>query len=80
MTTLLLFLALQAAQPPAPSITPAPAVHADYSIGVADVIDVVVFGEPDASRTGVTVDNDGTIDLKELESPAGQELMKLIYK
>ena len=25
-------------------------------------------------------DNDGTIDLKELESPAGQELLKLIYK
>jgi Ca2+-binding EF-hand superfamily protein len=25
-------------------------------------------------------DNDGTVDLKELESPAGQELLKLIYK
>lgn len=25
-------------------------------------------------------DDDGTIDLKELESPAGQELLKLIYK
>ena len=25
-------------------------------------------------------DNDDTIDLKELESPAGQELLKLIYK
>jgi Ca2+-binding EF-hand superfamily protein len=25
-------------------------------------------------------DNDGTIDLKELESPAGQELLKLIYE
>ncbi|ODS03902.1 hypothetical protein AUC71_07140 [Methyloceanibacter marginalis] len=25
-------------------------------------------------------DDDGTIDLKELESPAGQELMTLIYK
>jgi hypothetical protein len=24
-------------------------------------------------------DNDGMIDLKELESPAGQELLKLIY-
>jgi polysaccharide biosynthesis/export protein len=62
MTMLLFFLALQAAQPPAPTITPASAAHADYSIGVADVIDVVVFGEPDASRTGVTVDTDGTID------------------
>ena len=25
-------------------------------------------------------DNDGTTDLKELESPKGQELLKLIYK
>jgi len=25
-------------------------------------------------------DNDGTVDLKELESPAGKELLKLIYK
>jgi len=25
-------------------------------------------------------DNDGTVDLKELDSPAGQELLKLIYK
>ena len=25
-------------------------------------------------------DNDGTVDLKELESPAGQDLLKLIYK
>jgi hypothetical protein len=25
-------------------------------------------------------DNDGTIDLKELESPKSQELLKLIYK
>lgn len=25
-------------------------------------------------------DDDGTVDLKELESPAGQELLKLIYK
>ena len=25
-------------------------------------------------------DNHGTVDLKELESPAGQELLKLIYK
>ena len=24
-------------------------------------------------------DNDGTIDQKELDSPAGQELLKLIY-
>jgi hypothetical protein len=25
-------------------------------------------------------DNDGTVDLKELDSPAGQALLKLIYK
>ena len=25
-------------------------------------------------------DDDGTVDLKELESPAGQDLLKLIYK
>ena len=25
-------------------------------------------------------DDDGTVDLKELESPAGQQLLKLIYK
>jgi polysaccharide export outer membrane protein len=62
MTMLLLLLALQAAQPPSPTVTPVTAALADYNIGVADIIDVVVFGEPDASRTGVTVDNDGTID------------------
>jgi polysaccharide export outer membrane protein len=35
----------------------------DYSIGIADVINVTVFGEPEASRLGATVDNDGTIDM-----------------
>ena len=34
----------------------------DYLIGVADVINVTVFGEQDASRPNATVDNDGTID------------------
>ena len=52
MTMLLLLLALQAAQPPSPTVTPVTAALADYNIGVADIIDVVVFGEPDASRTG----------------------------
>jgi polysaccharide export outer membrane protein len=36
--------------------------QADYVIGVQDVLNVTVFGEPDASRAGVIVDNDGTID------------------
>lgn len=62
MQTLLLFLVLQAAQPQASSVMPSAPVQEDYRIGVADVLDVTVFGEPDASRSGVTVDNDGTID------------------
>ena len=51
---------------PPPSVPPRPAgtqaVQDDYLIGAADVLDVTVFGEPDASRAGVAVDNDGTID------------------
>ena len=62
MTTLLLFLLLQAPAPAAPQVPPN-AAQEDYTIGVADVLDVTVFNEPDASRTGVTVDNDGTIDV-----------------
>lgn len=65
MIALAVFLLLQAPQSPA-SVTPRPpgaqAVQDDYQIGVADVLDISVFGEPDASRAGVTVDNDGTID------------------
>jgi polysaccharide biosynthesis/export protein len=49
------------AVPQAPVV--APLVQDDYTIGVADVLNVTVFGEPDASRTGVTVDGDGTIDM-----------------
>lgn len=60
MSTLTLVLLLfQAVQPRA--VAPAPAQD-DYVIGVADVLDVTVFNEPDASRSGVAVDNDGTID------------------
>lgn len=60
MNTLALFLLLlQAVQPQA--VAPAPAQDG-YIIGAADVLDVTVFNEPDASRSGVTVDNDGTID------------------
>jgi len=51
-------------QPPKGSVTPAsPAQQQEYMVGVADVLDVTVFNEPDASRSGVTVDNDGTIDM-----------------
>jgi polysaccharide export outer membrane protein len=50
----------QAVQPPAP---PAAAAVDDYLIGIADVINVTVFGEQDASRPNATVDNDGTIDM-----------------
>ena len=32
------------------------------------------------ARENIRPDNDGTVDLKELESPAGQELLKLSYK
>ena len=58
-TLALLLLLFQGVQPQA--VAPASAQE-DYVIGVADVLDVTVFNEPDASRAGVTVDNDGTID------------------
>jgi protein involved in polysaccharide export with SLBB domain len=49
--------------PPA-TITPAvPARQQEYVIGAADVLDVIVFGEEDASRPNATVDNDGSIDM-----------------
>ena len=54
----LLLSLLQALPPPK-----AAAGMEDYNIGVADVINVTVFGEPDASRLNATVDNDGTIDM-----------------
>lgn len=57
---LLLGQATGAAQPVPPG---AAAVQDDYTIGVSDVLNVTVFGEPDASRIGVAVDNDGTIDM-----------------
>jgi polysaccharide export outer membrane protein len=71
---LLLLLAQTPQQPPPPPQTPPPpgqsapgaattAVMDDYVIGVADVLNVTVFGEPDASRIGATVDSDGTIDM-----------------
>jgi polysaccharide export outer membrane protein len=58
-----LLLAQAAQQPPAQVPTTTAAVQDDYNIGVADIINVTVFGEPDASRSSVTVDNDGTIDM-----------------
>jgi polysaccharide export outer membrane protein len=64
MRTFALLLTLQAvhaaATPQAPS--PAAPAQADYVIGAQDVLNVTVFGEPDASRAGVAVDSDGTID------------------
>ncbi len=59
----LLLLLFQSARPPATATARGtqPASD-DYVIGVADVLDITVFGEPDASRASVTVDNDGTID------------------
>jgi polysaccharide export outer membrane protein len=69
---LLLLLTQTPQQPPPPTTTPAgqsaPGVATigtldDYVIGVADVLNVTVFGEPDASRIGATVDSDGTIDM-----------------
>jgi polysaccharide biosynthesis/export protein len=64
MTTLaLLFLLAQGGQPPATTTTTTAVAQDDYKIGVADVLNVTVFGEQDASRAGATVDNDGTIDM-----------------
>jgi polysaccharide export outer membrane protein len=52
----------QLPQPPQPPATTSTAPD-DYNIGVADVINVTVFGEADSSRLNATVDNDGTIDM-----------------
>lgn len=65
-TVALLLLFAQTSQPaprPQTTTTVAGAAQDDYQIGVADVIRVRVFGEPDASRDEATVDNDGTIDM-----------------
>ncbi len=68
----LLVLLAQAPPPPPPPATTTvapqtstarPGALDDYQIGVADVITVTIFGEPDASRSNVPVDNDGTIDM-----------------
>jgi len=64
MIALSLVLLMQAV-PPSPTVSPRPPtaqVTDDYQIGAADVLDVTVFNEPDASRAGVAVDSDGTID------------------
>ena len=68
---ILLLLAQTPQQPPPPATPPpaqAPAGAAtagldDYVIGVADVLNIIVFNEPDASRLAATVDSDGTIDM-----------------
>ena len=65
MTTiaLLLLFTLGPQQVPPPATAPAGVALDDYVIGVADVINVTVFGEQDASRPNATVDTDGTIDM-----------------
>lgn len=69
MITIALLVLLTQTLPQPPSTTTVPpqtttaAALDDYEIGVADVIKITVFGEPDASRDNVTVDNDGTIDM-----------------
>ncbi len=60
---LLLLLAQAGQQAPLPALPGTGGILDDYIIGVADVLNVTVFGEPDASRVGATVDNDGTIDM-----------------
>ena len=56
------FILAMLVQAPASVVTAAP-VQQDYRIGVADVLDITVFNEPDASRAGVSVDGDGTIEV-----------------
>jgi polysaccharide export outer membrane protein len=63
MKTIALLLLFAQTLPPPTTTTTAGAVQDDYQIGVADVIRVTVFGEPDASRPEAIVDNDGTIDM-----------------
>jgi polysaccharide export outer membrane protein len=62
ITIALLVLFAQPPQQPQSSATTT-AVQDDYHIGVADVLNITVFGESDASRVGATVDNDGTVDM-----------------
>jgi polysaccharide export outer membrane protein len=59
---LLLVLGQAPAQPPQTS-TATSSAQDDYKLGVADVVSITVFGEPDASRLNATIDNDGTIDM-----------------
>src|SRR4051812_9357808 len=63
MITIALFLLSLAQTPQQPPVTTAATAADEYTIGVADVISVTVFGETEASRPNVTVDNDGTIDM-----------------
>ncbi len=63
----MIIIALIAVLSQTPPLVQAPPMTAgaleEYVIGVADVLNVTVFGEQDASRVGATVENDGTIDM-----------------
>jgi polysaccharide export outer membrane protein len=62
ITTLLTVLSLGAAQAPAPPPQPSrPPLSADYVAGPQDVLNIVVFGEEDLSKT-VALDADGSFD------------------
>lgn len=72
MKTALLALMLLAAQVTAPatqqaaSTPPATGPGDDYTVGVGDVISLRVFGEDDATRDGLVIDGDGTVDIPHL--------------
>jgi polysaccharide biosynthesis/export protein len=62
ITTLLTVLSLGAPQAPASPPQPSrPAISADYVVGPQDVLNIVVFGEEDLSKT-VALDADGSFD------------------
>src|SRR5687768_18591130 len=61
ITTLLTVLSLGAPQAPASPQPSRPPISADYVAGPQDVLNIVVFGEEDLTKT-VALDADGTFD------------------
>ena len=62
ITTLLTVLSLGGPQAPASPPQPSrPPISADYVAGPPDVLNIVVFGEEDLSKT-VALDGDGSFD------------------